>query len=459
MKPTRRNNILAGAFLVTALLLAVFLSFLLSDALDRVGTFNRYVLRFDLSEGATGIKRGSPLTLGGQQVGRVTEIETATRPGPTVDGEVLRIPYAIDVTVAVEKDVVLFDNARARIELPLLGTLSSINISSVGGEDLPPALGNESVALLNEGGMLDASVGSSIGDAVSGAFDKFDVEPAQIGRIVDNVEITTANAKQITGDLAPYIKPAAKDVFDTIERFKAFSLLINERTDPLFDRADSIAENADVFVGGLPPLLDDVRLRVDEAGGLIERGSGFVDTAQGVLDENRPMIRETVTNVRDMSERFRTQTVDKFESLLDEGVLVAANAGDTVERVNLIIDQETPGISRTLANARLVSDRAVLFFEEISAAPWRLLQRPGNKEFREEVLYNAARAYASAVADLRDSSASLDAALTGLGPGGPAPSGALNPERVAAMAAELERAFENYRQQERQLLELFVGSP
>ena len=67
-----------------------------------------------------------------------------------------------------------------------------------------------------------------------------------------------------------------------------------------------------------------------------------------------------------------------------------------------LIDRVEPPLVRTMSNFQLASGQATLLVEEVRAAPWRLLERPDEKEQREVVLFSAVRRYAESVEKLRD---------------------------------------------------------
>src|SRR5262245_19985137 len=123
-----RNNILAGGFVLAALLLGVWVSFKLSGR-QSVGGTRRFIVRFTLQDGATGLKDGSPVLLAGQQIGQVRSVEF----NKNADG----LASFVDVRVETRADLVIYENAGVYLQLPLLGTLSSINISSVGAPAEP----------------------------------------------------------------------------------------------------------------------------------------------------------------------------------------------------------------------------------------------------------------------------------------------------------------------------------
>src|SRR5262245_3636228 len=119
-----RNNVIAGLFVVGAMLLALFISIMVSGAQKRLASTHAYIIRFSLADGAAGRKPGSPVTHAGQEVGPVTCM-------PFVRGD--RGVTGVDVHVAVHSDIPVHEDAAAFLERPLLGSMSTINIAGLGG--------------------------------------------------------------------------------------------------------------------------------------------------------------------------------------------------------------------------------------------------------------------------------------------------------------------------------------
>lgn len=129
------------------------------------------------------------------------------------------------------------------------------------------------------------------------------------------------------------------------------------------------------------------------------------------------------------------------------------HAGVAAERLAEVADTsadilvtETPAIRRTLANARLASDQLRLAMIEIRRNPWKLLGAPDTKELKEEIFYDAARAYATVASDLQDASASLETAL--------AKREDLDQAQLETLSSELKDALVRYKEAEVKLLEV-----
>lgn len=418
LRAQQRNNVLAGIFLVSALLLAVFISFWVEEGFGKLPFVNprkEYVARFSLSDGVSGLKPGSPVTLGGLEVGSVQSIEYRAGSG----GEAPRI----DVTIAVDSTVVIHDDAEVVMIAPLLGSLSLINISSVGG--------GEGAGVLRPGDGIDAGR--------PGGLANLDGLAAGATALVDDM-------RDMVGQMSSQIDPLAERVKGTLETYQAFADTLMVNQDRWIVKADSILDGAErVFRETIPVVGEEVVGGVGDARRLLA-------TAQDVIDENRADLRRTVTNIEGVSSRARFDLLGRMERVLDEGVLAAANLSAVGGRLLGTIDRVEPALNRTMANFQLASGQAVLMVEEIRAAPWRALKEPSEKEKREEVLYSAVRRYAESVERLRDASESLESVLRGARAGGRE----VAPEQVLDMTAEIKRSFGEYSRAEQDLMALIA---
>ncbi len=460
-----RNNVLAGLFLVISLLLAVLIAFQLSDAGRWFERLDRYVVWFEVGEGASGLKPGSVVHLGGQQMGRVLSIEPSFAEGPAGTA----VPNGIDVEIGLHRAgtrrVALFEDAKVYLEEALLGTMSSLNIASVGG-----------------GGEVGGEVGSKVGGEVAGGGGggggsggagamaaatlldpagnnrlKGSVAPALLSQlgldgdtvrsIAHNADASFARARQVVDNVAevtekikPEVEPTLERVREAVDHFNNLATRVDTESVDIIAGVRTFVDNAQPVPGQATAALDTWR----EAGASVSE----------VVEENRPVIRDIAEQARQVVERFRTETLDEFTALAQRGGTAADDVGRAGRDLSAFIGVVQPDLRRTSANLRLASDQAVLIVDEVKAAPWRLLLKPGDKRLGEELVYNAARTYARAVSDLRAASETLDQSLER----SLADPRQLRPEELAAMHAQLDRAFAVYREAERELLRRFAPS-
>lgn len=421
VRTENRNNVLAGLFLVVAMVLTVFISFWVEEGFNKlpfVSPRASYTVRFTLADGVAGLKPGSPVTLGGKEIGSVSSIEYETRLTQGRDE-----PTAINVTIGVDSGIVLYDNADVSVIAPLLGSLSSVNISSVGG-------GGEA-AILADAGSIDAMPAGGI---------------AKLDELAAEAQAFFGAANAIADAIEPQIEPISTDVRATLTDARLFAAELQAKQEEWMLKADSILDGAEsVFSETLPGVADEVTAGVGDARRLL-------GATQGVIDENRADLRRTVSNVEGLTARARYDVLGRVERVLDEGLIAAANMGDMTGRLLATIDRVEPPLNRSMANLQLASSQAVLLVEEIRAAPWRALNEPSEKQQREEILYSAVRRYAEAVERLRAASGSLESVLAGARQG----RREIAPEQVLSMTAEIKRSFGDYSQAEQDLLSLIA---
>jgi hypothetical protein len=377
-----RNNVIAGLFVVGAMVLALVISIVVSGAGKRLASTRSYTIRFSLIDGASGLKAGSPVTLGGQEVGRVTGISFAGQAeSPAIAG--------VDVKVAVRSDIRVHQDAWAFLERPLLGSMSAINFSSLGG----------SAPRLEPGGTLIGVVAPPAFLAQAG------YGPEQINQVkqiilqaTEAVESISRIAKRLEQDIDPDLKAiraAIDDISTMTSEWRA-------KSPEWMQRVDSILASADAL-----------------------------------FEENRGPFKHAVTALDEALTRFRDETMVQAGSMIESARAGADEFREANARLNRLLKQEEPNIQRILANFRLASDEIKLAGIEVRRSPWKLLYSPTTKELESELFYDAARTYASAVSDLRAASEALENVS------GPA---------AEPIAARLQEAFTKYEAAERELL-------
>jgi len=441
-RPIQRDNVIAGLFLVGSLLLAVVVAFVLSDVMSKLGAFRDYTIRFEIAEGVAGVKVGSPVTLGGLDVGRVTSVAPVFEEIPTG----AQLPTALDVSVSIDDRIELYSNADAYVIQPILGTMASINIAHPGGSGKPSLVsesGSLEVRLLAPEDPLDGA----IAPALLAQMGLGPEESQLIRQTLEDARRGVGTFRELGDRLRPAVDEGVDNIDATLESFRRTAERIDERTDEISDDLVVIVEDVRGITGRFDPTMTEIEMGIADA-------RATITDIRAAVAENRPVIRRSTENVERITARAELQTMDKIEAVLDEGFIAASSFSDTGARAEALIAQSTPDLRRALGNARVISDQASLFIQEVRAAPWRLLERPKTKEIREQLVYDATRTYASAVGDLRSASETLDAALGVIAAGAPLDVDEVNPAGLALLAEDVRRAFGDYRRAEAALLEL-----
>jgi ABC-type transporter Mla subunit MlaD len=428
MQQIRRNNVIAGLFVVASLFGAIAISVILSDLMRRFESTSSYVVHFPLAVGARGLEVGSRVLLGGQEIGRVAGL------GFRRVGEQEQLS-GIDVDIHIDSDIELYRNAVIVLEQPILGSLSTINILAAGDPNQP---------LLAPGTPPSTPRPPITGRLAPGLLAQTGFGPEQ----VEELKTTLANARRITeridtilAEFEPHAEPIFENADAAVADVRAITADLREREPAWAEKFDGVL---DTFAG----VSQNVREIADGIGDRSEQARELIGTAQAILDENREPVRNTIASVESASRKIDQETLEDFGDTLDEAGDGIAGFSELVGTMTRTLETELPGVRKMLANFRLASDQLKLAAIEIRRAPWRLLYRPNTRELDSELLYDAARAYAMAVSDLRAASEALDA-LSRDGR-------ATDPETINAMRNQLDEAFSRYDQAEQDFLGLLV---
>ncbi len=410
----QRNNFLAGLLVVFTILGVVAAVVMIGSGLDYVGK-DTYRVRFSLGEGVSGLKRGAGVRVGGVPAGNVKSVRFQRNAAGSINGVI--------VEISIDSDIVLRENAVAELESPLLGTVGTINFPTLGaGAPLGPddvLEGNIAPpSIFAQAGYGDEQKGqvrnilqrfSEIGDKFSDAGDK------AIG-VLDDTKI-------VTGD------------FET-------------KWPEWRGRVDSVTENLDRTVERGPEIAASVEERIE--------------TIRQILEENRQPAKEGIASFQSGTEQFdqmmttiREEYLAIAEEILDNANAAVADVGRSVSDVRGLIDEELPGVRRTLANLRLGSDQLRDTLVEVRRSPWRLIYRPDLRQLDYELLYSTARHYASSVEELRAATEALRGVVRAADQ-----TRTVDQETVQRLLAGLEDAFTDFRAAQDELMrELMQRSP
>jgi ABC-type transporter Mla subunit MlaD len=379
-----RNNIKAGLLTIVCLILFVVWTIAVGDLLEIVKPKNRYVVNFPLAMGTQGLSVGSPIEVGGQPVGRVDKI---TRELDGNHGDV------VAVTIAVARDLAIYENAHVELRRPLLGAGAAINFSTLGDSTLIGEPGNGDPLLQTD---LDERL---IGYLAPGfltqlGFTKEDIEAVR--QTLANLEDISERATRMAKDIEEELPGRFEDFEKVTQDLAAVVEDTRARWPEWLDQVDGVMARADTVTGNAEAISRDVQEGVEEVRTLVAR-------VQGEFDEAAPKVQTALTNIEEGAAIAKEDLI----ALIDEarkGLDGYAALGDQLKRFRT---EQQPNLERTLANARLASEQLKLTTLEVRRAPWRLLYRPNQRELEEELLYDAARSYAQAVNDLWSASNAL----------------------------------------------------
>jgi len=413
-----RNNILAGVFVLGSVLLATFIVIVLSDLDELLTPMHTYTVQFSLADGAEGLGSGSLVKVGGQPVGRVVGWRFELGPN--------REPTGVNVEIKVRRDLVLYEDAKAYLVMPLLGSNSQINIPYPGdGSTVAQAQGAS--PRLEPGETLRGELAAPSFLAQAGYGEE---QRRQVQEIIRNVNRAAERIDSIAARVQTELDPTVTQIRGIIDDARAISSDARAQWPTWRDRVCEI--------------VDAVRDAVAEA--------------RQVLADNRQRIDSTLRNIEELSAKANTEGWQQVQDLLARGQRGVDEFAALAERANSLMAESAPQLRTIVANARLASDQLKLTSAEVRAAPWKLLSKPtGRKELENEALYDAARQYALAVSDLRAASASLESVTAAQAAADGQPTTPMQREQVDRLLSEVQAAFERYERAERAFLSRLTG--
>lgn len=417
-----RNNVRAGVFVTISLLLALGVVITLTGALESLLTrVNTYTVRFKVADGVSDIQPGSEVRVGGVALGSVHSIEPVIVPDEPLE--------EIEIVFGLSRSTPLYTGADIYVKAPLIGSGAWLDITDVGDAD-GTMLGETDVIPGAAGSLLSSVLGSE----TEGIFEKVGTFTNFLGTVP-----TTWNEK---------VEPTLDNVQAASEDIRALTARVNDEDWPRWSaRVTGVLD----WAGGATEELDAV----------FDNGNALLVDMRGVVDENREDIRVTVGNAREFSEdaravgaRVNDEMMDKFDRLVDTGQSALDEAGATFASIRRDYDGWTSQVDEMVANFALTSQQLKLGAIEVRRSPWKLLYRPDDPELEHELLYEAARSFALASADLKAATRSVERIVERHGD-------ALmeDPSSLQRMEQNLRRSFEKYEAAQKDLFEVLVSSP
>lgn len=426
---SQKANLLAGGFLLGGVVLAVVMSFILADM--SLTPTTEYVVRFSVQDGATGLARDAAIRVGGQQVGKVRNVRVE-RDG---DGE-----YVVNVTVKIRSDIELYEDAWAYLEVPLLGTASTINIPYLGSgaEIAQPQNGSPKLAA---GEVLHGSIAPPAFLANAGFGPE---QREQLKRMFAETERSLREFAGALETIRPRIEPAADEFMAGISSARRSLEAVESDIDTWRGSITTTLDNARQASDRFPTMANDAEIVLADAGEMIRNG-------RAILDENGPHISNILADTETTIAGVKNDWIPTGTNLLTTATRGVEAYADIGVRADAVLIEQQPGIEKTLANLRTMSDQLKFLAIEARSQPWRLLHRPDTKELETQLLYDSARSYAVAVSDLRAASEAMEAVVARAGL-----TGQIDPAELQSMRAELQEAFERYATTESDLLDRMI---
>lgn len=459
-----KNNLLAGALLLGSLVAFIIVTLVLSDSFDKWKPRNTFVVRYRLSDGAMGIKPSSMVKVGGQPAGFVSAVSfrapdgadeshvAADQPAakPTADGSLA--PQYVYVTIRLDRSIQIFTDAIVALEMPLLGSVSTINIPDVGGSSKSAERRVAGDAPAKPLGTMQVIQGQLAPPVFMAQVGYGDEQRNQLQQILRRGSEIGRQVQDLVASVSKEVTPTLEATRDTMENVRGMSRRLSTESESWWARIGAALLN-------VQETTEDAKLTVKDARTVVQMVSE-------TIRRNQPRVDAILANTQDLTEKFNKELYGEVLATMQVGRQTMEHARSIADRVDKLLVEQTPEIRRMMADMRLSTDQLKLAMVEIRRNPWRLLYQPTRRELSEELTYDAARSYAAAVGDLRSAADALQAvtelATLGGGVGGPGPQPiprVSDPEQIKRLTAELQARLAAVQEAERKLLDRITAPP
>lgn len=418
-----RNNLVAGLFLLVALVAGVVISVVVSDAHRSLVPRSEYIVRFTVTEGAPGLRKGAVVNLGGQPVGWVSSLSFHA-PDNLTSG--------VDVEIAILSNLVLYPNAVIHLERPLLGAVSTVNIAWPGDASAGAPLRPGTVI---QGNIAPPAVLAQAGFGTD--------QIKQLRTILEQATEITARINTFTQRLEETVEDDLTRIRGALDDITAITSDFRARSSDWTERIDAALEHTVKATERFGPIVEEVEATIQDARRVMR-------SIEETIEANRGAVDRIIANAEEATTKLNEESVPLLNRSLVQASDGVAHFEEAGRKLNSLFIEQSPNIRRTLANLRLAADQFRLTSVEVRRNPWRLLYQPSTRELESELFYDAARSYAQAVSDLREASESLEAIGQADAAGRLAPT--VHMETVEEIQQRLQEAFIRYEQAERNLL-------
>ncbi|MCK6458325.1 MAG: hypothetical protein L6Q95_00345 [Planctomycetes bacterium] len=345
-------EIRAGIVVLVGLAVLAIGLYIVSGGAEKFADKNRLTVHF---RDAGGIGGGDTVFVAGEKAGQVVGIETVM-----FTHEGVRSRW-VAVTIEVRK----------KIEIPIDSTFKiSKSITNVVQMNIDYGTSND---LARE--TSDHLIGKRLAN-VDELVDSYQELGIVARKAADNLNnlIVDARAKVQEIDLRG-LQVEARDMLAALREAATDlrGLVADNR-----ERIDEVVRNIQVLSSGLK---DDWPKMSGKAQGVLDEAREAAAEVKGILKENREGLKSIVQRLDDAAIRIGP---------------VFARMEDITRAANDAVLEMRPGLARSLASASKAFENFQALTEDLKAAPWKLINKPSDKESDDVHLYNAARNYVDA---------------------------------------------------------------
>lgn len=369
-----QNNVKAGIFVTLSILIGLCVIFILGDFVRYFGpSDSSYTVTYSVADGVGGLGSGSFVKVGGLVVGEVDSVEFDVREGEPLTR--IKVGFSMPAEMSLRSD------AEVSVGAGLISSDAWLAFTSLGstGSVLEPGSTFQGVSL----SMLDGLIGSDSSDNISSS--------------IESLAVITKRLEQ-DGELLNWVlgQDSSRDVTEMLEGLNG-----------AVQKADAFLVTLDADWQNWSGEIDVLMAELDDFSKAVGTLSAWINNNETKIQDVADNLDDTMARASSLAKTIEEQTWPKVEQFVDGLMVTVADVQAVVGDLRAHSGVWISDIDSTLGNLTLSSQQLIQLLSEVTASPWRLLYRPTDKQFSQELIYEASRNFVFGAADLKSAAESM----------------------------------------------------
>ena len=153
--------------------------------------------------------------------------------------------------------------------------------------------------------------------------------------------------------------------------------------------------------------IDVLMAEVQDFAQAVDTLSSWISNNETKFQDITDNLDDTLSRASELAATIQEQTWPKVEAFIDNLLVTTADVKVVVADLRARSGPWFGDIDVTLANLTLSSQQLTQLLAEVTASPWRLLYRPTDKQYSQELIYEASRNFVFGAADLKSAAESM----------------------------------------------------
>jgi len=428
-----RNEIAVGITVITVLVLTFCIVLALADWPDAYASKQNITVQLPYKMGLRGLKKGSPVYLGGAKIGQVTNTRIEKLdPNSTGDEDVwVFFTIKIPQKYPLRRDCVLMPESN------VLGGQTILAITDLGCRE----------TLVQDGQTIKLTLADSMTEAIKREFNpdnpdslvahlKFEVDRDNDDSIMASVAHSANNLKQLTAKIDRQ--------FTLDDQKQTLMVKVHSILDRLGDVTEQI--NTQFDTDNKMAVLARLNIALDKL------DAGLTQIKE-MIETNKTDVTQMVTSLKNTAEQLENdlptitkqieQSLAKADASIDTAQVALTNLKDFSSQASDTIQVNRDNIDQLIRNVAEVSVNLKLASRDVHRAPWKLLYKPKQGELKIQGLIDSAGDFAAGAERLDNASLRLKTILETTGEKIP-----VDKKKIDAIITELETSFEKFEKAE-----------